>query len=151
LLFPHETATPIGDWREREGARGALTLVVPDGTWRQAAHARSRVPELAALPCVTLTGARAEGSRLRRASAHPERLSTLEAVALALGVLEGPAVEEALLRVYRVMADRTLWTNGRLARGEVTGGVPAGAQSHDPLGADGPGPTRRDRRMRAAP
>jgi DTW domain-containing protein YfiP len=61
------------------------------------------------------------------------RLATLEAVALALGILEGAAVADALMRVYRIMTERTLWTNGRISAAEVTGGIPAGVQSHDPL------------------
>ena len=70
--------------------------------------------------------------RLRTASA-PHRMATLEAVAHALGVLEGPDIESALLRVFQIMTDRTLWSNGRIAAADVTGGVPAGARSHDPL------------------
>ena len=31
------------------------------------------------------------------------------------------------------MTERTLWSNGRLATADVTGGIPAGVQSHDPL------------------
>jgi DTW domain-containing protein len=133
FLFPHATATPIEEWRD---AGTPLTLIVPDGTWRQAARARSRLGAARVLPCVTLTGARAGGSRLRTAKS-PERLATIEALAYALGVLEGPAVEAALLHVFRVMADRTLWTNGRVARDAVTGGVPVDAKSHDPLGSRG--------------
>ena len=89
-------------------------------------------------------GASGAGGRLRTPT-RPGRLATLEALAHALGALEGPAIEAELLRVYRVMTDRTLWTNGRLPREAVTGGVPADARSHDPLGA------RPDRRTRAAP
>ncbi len=70
--------------------------------------------------------------RLRRPPG-PGRLATLEALALALGVLEDAAVADALMRVYRIMTERTLWTNGRLTAAEVTGGIPAGARSHDPL------------------
>jgi hypothetical protein len=58
----------------------------------------------------------------------------LEALAFALGVLEGPEIEAELMRVYRIMTDRTLWTNGRLPREAVTGGVPEDVRSHDPLG-----------------
>jgi DTW domain-containing protein YfiP len=64
---------------------------------------------------------------------RPDRLATLEAVALALGILEGPAVRDALMRVYRIMTERTLWTNGRVSAAGVTGGIPAGVRSHDPL------------------
>ena len=54
-------------------------------------------------------------------------------MALALGILEGPAVRDALMRVYRIMTERTLWTNGRVSAADVTGGIPAGVRSHDPL------------------
>jgi DTW domain-containing protein YfiP len=148
FLFPHDSAMPL-DAFATDGA--PVTLVVPDGTWSQAARALSRLGRALALPCVTLprgadVGA---GSSRLRAPTRPGRLATLEALALALGALEGPAVEAELLRVYRVMTDRTLWTNGRLPREAVTGGVPAGLRSHDPLGA--PRAVRRDRRTRAAP
>jgi len=68
-----------------------------------------------------------------RAPTAPARLATLEAVARALGILEGPEVESALVRVYRIMTERTLWSNGRISAADVTGGIPAGVQSHDPL------------------
>jgi hypothetical protein len=37
------------------------------------------------------------------------------------------------MRVYRIMTERTLWTNGRVSTTGVTGGIPAGVRSHDPL------------------
>ena len=155
FLFPHASATPLASF----AADGApMTLVVPDGTWSQAARARSRLGRALGLPCVTLPGeagdvgadAPAAFGRLR-APTRPGRLATLEALALALGVLEGSAIQDELMRVFRVMTDRTLWTNGRLAREAVTGGVPSAARSHDPLGTTGDGPEGpRDRRTRAA-
>jgi DTW domain-containing protein YfiP len=132
VLFPHPEATPLETWR---GAGEDLQLIVPDGTWSQAARTRRRLEVLAGLPCVTLPERTAPVDRLR-ASPRPGRLATLEALAVALGVLEGPAVEEALMRVYRIMTERTLWTNGRIKSEDVTGGIPAGARSHDPLGGD---------------
>ena len=38
--------------------------------------------------------------------------------------------------IFRVMVDRTLWTNGRLPTHAVTGGIPSGAESHDPRGLE---------------
>ena len=148
FLFPHPSAaTPLEEWRAGDVP---VTLIVPDGTGSQAARARSRLGGVLALPCVTLPAT--EAARLDeapvgrlRAPTRPGRLATLEAVALALGVLEGLEVEAALMRVFRVMTDRTLWTNGRLAREAVTGGVPVDARAHDPLGA------RPDRRTPAEP
>jgi DTW domain-containing protein YfiP len=68
-----------------------------------------------------------------RTPTAPHRLATLEAVARALGILEGSEVESALLRVYRIMTERTLWSNGRVSTADVTGGIPPGVRSHDPL------------------
>ena len=129
LLFPIPEARPLEEWRD---AGQPLTLVVPDGTWRQANKARRRVAGLADLPCAALPVATRSGYRLRH-DRRPDRVSTIEAIALALRILEGPAVAEPLERIFRIMVDRTLWTNGRIATGEVTGGIPAGVRSHDPL------------------
>ncbi len=129
FLFPHADATPLESWR---GRSEQIQLVVPDGTWRQAARTRGRIAR--GLPCVSLP-ARGVGAGRLRAAPGPGRMATLEAVAAALGILEGPAVDEALMRVYRIMTDRTLWTNGRMRGEDVTGGIPAGVRSHLPLGS----------------
>ncbi len=131
VLFPDPEAQPLDAWRGRE-----VTLIVPDGTWSQAARTRQRLPELSGLPCVALPPDLREVHRLRT-SPRPGRLATLEAVAVALGIPEGPAVEEALMRVYRTMTDRALWTNGRIKTEDVTSGIPAGVQPHRPLGLPG--------------
>lgn len=129
LLYPHASATPLGAWR---GATRPITLVVPDGTWPQTVRTCRRLRALAALPCVSLPAPGVAVDRLRD-PARPDRLATLEAVAMALGILEGPTVRDALMRVYRIMTERTLWTNGRVSAADVTGGIPAGVRSHDPL------------------
>jgi DTW domain-containing protein len=134
LLFPHAEAQPLEDWR---GAGRPVTLVVPDGTWRQAKKARRRVAGLADLPCVSLPLAGPSAYRLRHA-ARPNRLATIEAIARALQILEGPTegdeIQRRLDHIFRVMVDRTLWTNGRISTEAVTGGIPPGIRPHDPLG-----------------
>jgi DTW domain-containing protein len=130
LLFPHGQARPLEDWR---GSPVPVTLVVPDGTWRQAKKARRRIAGLDQLPCASLPAAGPSSYRLRRA-ARPDRLATIEALARAMGILEGPEVQRHLEHIFRVMVDRTLWTNGRISTAAVTGGIPVGVQSHDPMG-----------------
>jgi DTW domain-containing protein YfiP len=132
ILYPHPSATPLAAWRGREEP---IVLLVPDGTWRQAARTRARLaPDPRAIPCVSLPALQVSDDRRRlREPFAPGRLATLEAVARALGILEGPEVEAALQRVYRIMTERTLWSNGRVAAGDVTGGIPPGVRSHDPL------------------
>ena len=72
-----------------------------------------------------------------RAEPRSGGLATLEAIAQAFGILEGDRgapIEAALLAVFRVMVDRTLWLRGALRDAEVTGGVPAAAIARDPRG-----------------
>jgi DTW domain-containing protein YfiP len=134
LLFPDDDAVPIA---QHAASDKPVALLVPDGNWRQASKVRRRVPGFAAIPCVTLPEAGPTEYRLR-AEPRDGGLATLEAVARALGILEGdagPRTEHAMLAVFRVMVERTLWFRGRLRDHEVTGGIPAAALANDPRGA----------------
>lgn len=134
LLFPAEDAVPIQ--RFASSAR-PVTLVVPDGTWRQASKVRMRVPGLREVPCVSLPPGGVSHYHLRF-DAHAHGLATIEAIARALGVLEGERgaqVQGALERIFRTMVERTLWARGSLDRGAVTGGIPAGVMRHEPRSA----------------
>jgi len=104
LLFPHEEATPL---EHLAPSPEPVTLIVPDGTWRQARRVRTRVPGLDAVPCV-------------------------EAIARAFELLEGPQVRAALDRVFRAMVERTLWSRGTIDARAVTGGLPGWIERHDP-------------------
>lgn len=88
-----------------------VTLLVPDGTWRQARRLMNRARELDGIPRVRLAEGPPTAYRLR----HPrgeEKLATLEAVARALGALEGPAVQERLEAVFDELVTRTLRIRG---------------------------------------
>ncbi len=135
LLFPHQDAVPLSRFA---GSSSPVTLVVPDGTWRQASKVRRRVPGLEDVPCVSLPADEPSTYRLRT-EAHAHGLATIEAIARAMGILEGTQVRLALERVFRAMVERTLWARGAVATSDVTGGVPEGAMRHDPLS----GPARR--------
>ena len=145
LLFPTRDAVPLDVWRAAHPGE-PVALIVPDGTWRQANRVRRRVPGLADIQAVRLPAGQNSAYRLRRT--HLEhRLATFEAIALALGILEDPdeavAIETHLLHVFRAVVDRALWSNGRLASAEVTGGVPDGARQDGPAhGAQGSGSPR---------
>jgi DTW domain-containing protein YfiP len=124
LLFPHEGATSLA---ELPPPASPVTLIVPDGNWRQASKVRNRVPGLRDIPCVSLPVGAPSMYRLR-AEAHETGLATIEAIARALGLLEGSAVQHALEHVFRAMVDRTLWSRGKVRTANVTGGIPEGVE-----------------------
>lgn len=130
LLFPADDAVPITQFAASERP---VVLIVPDGNWRQASKMRKRIPGLADVPCVTLPDAGPGNYRLR-AELRAGGLSTFEAIARALGILEGPQIEAAMLAVFQVMVERTLWLRGALSDAEVTGGIPETAIARNPRG-----------------
>lgn len=129
LLFPGEAAVPLTEYR---GCAREITLIVPDGNWRQASKVRARLPGLAQVPRVSLPDGPPSTYRLRHET-YPGGLATMEAIARAFGVLEGRPVRDALERVFRIMVERTLWSRGELDLADVTDGLPAGVVRHDPM------------------
>ena len=140
VLFPFEDAKPLADVAPTLDGR-PVVLIVPDGTWRQASKVQKRVPGLRDVPCVSVSGEARLPHRIR-AEAHVHGLSTIEAIARAMGILEGAAVQETLERVFRSMVERTLWTRGEIATADVCGGIPEGAVQHDPRAQFGGGAAR---------
>jgi DTW domain-containing protein len=131
-LFPCPDAVPLDEWKAAHPERAhTVTLIVPDGTWRQTKRVRRRVPGLLDVQAVCLPGVAPSAYRLRRTSVA-DRLATLEAIARAFGVLEGPAPEAHLDRAFRIVIERALWSNGRLGSEDLTDALPAGARQHGP-------------------
>jgi DTW domain-containing protein YfiP len=128
VLFPFEGARLLTDFA---GSEEPVTLVVPDGNWRQASKVYKRVPGLRDLPCVTLPRSTRSTYRLR-AEAHDEGLSTIEAIARALGILDGASAQRALESVFDAMVERTLWARGTVTSSSVASGIPEGVKRHDP-------------------
>jgi DTW domain-containing protein YfiP len=111
LLFPGPGSTPAEALR----ASPPPLLVVVDGTWPQADKMLRVNPALARLPRIGLAPGRPSGYGDLRREPAPEHLSTLEAVALALGALEGdPARFDPMVRAFR----RTVELQLACARGE---------------------------------
>jgi DTW domain-containing protein YfiP len=122
LLYPTERALVL-DRELVDADPRPITLVIPDGNWRQARKVNTREPALADVQRVRLPEGPPSRYRLRR-HADPRRVSTLEAIARALGVIEGPEAQRALEHLFDVMVERTLWTRGELPGSSVTGGLP---------------------------
>jgi len=113
LLFP-------SGGRARPPPDGVRHLIVPDGTWAQARRIERRWFAAHALPRVELDGPWPSVYELRRGR---EGLCTFEAVAIAIGLLQDPALAATLLGRFAE------WV--RRARLLKAGGMPVA-----PLAAD---------------
>jgi DTW domain-containing protein YfiP len=101
VLYPSDDAIDLGTTE----LSGPITLIAVDGTWSQA-HKMLRVnPQLAALPRITFRPRRPSQYRIRR-EPDAQYVSTIEAIAHVLGVLEGDAARfEPLLLPFNAMID----------------------------------------------
>lgn len=105
LLFPDGTPAP-------PEAPAPRQLVVLDGSWSQARRMTQRLPELRRLPRLVLPPPEPGTLQLREPT-HPSGMSTLDAIARAVALLEGaqtaaPLERLAALRVQRIAECGTL-------------------------------------------
>jgi DTW domain-containing protein YfiP len=137
VLFPGRGARPLTP-EYAASLPSPVALVVPDGNWRQASGMVKRLPLLAGAAKVSLPSRTYDGLAVRRNS-QGHCMSTYEAVAQALGVLEGEAVAGPLFDFYRRATDRMLLVRGKRRLGDVYGGLdePGGPES-----GVGPSPIR---------
>ncbi len=111
LLFPREDAEVLNpDFVA--GLSRPLTLIVPDGTWAQARRMVKREPVMTnAIAVLPPPGPKTE-YRLRHEHVDGG-LATGEAIARALGALDGPAVQAHSENAFRLVVEGTLASRGR--------------------------------------
>lgn len=100
LLYPEGPTVELGEPPAR--------LVVLDATWSQARRMYRKLHALRGLPTLRLPDGPMAAARLRE-SPGPGRVSTIEAIARALRLIEGPAGEAAeagLLRLFDLAVAR---------------------------------------------
>ncbi|MBK8257451.1 MAG: DTW domain-containing protein [Polyangiaceae bacterium] len=110
VLFPAENARLL----TAADADENLTLVVPDGNWKQASRALHRDPAARGAEVVTLPPGLPSRYRLRKRT-NSSALSTFEAIVRALSIVEGPWVEEPMMRAFDLFVERTLFVRGGVA------------------------------------
>jgi len=105
LLYPGEGAVDAAALT----AAPPATLLVVDGTWPQSKKLLRTNPRLAALPRLAIRGAAPSGYAGLRAEPAEGHLATIDAVAEALGALEGDAARFAPMRAaFRLAVERQL-------------------------------------------
>jgi DTW domain-containing protein YfiP len=112
LFYPSDNALELTREWVRQDPR-PVQLIVPDGNWRQASKVHSRHHELKDIPRVRIASANQAVHHLRAESSE-EGMATLEAIAKALAVIEGPANAAPLLKLYQAKLEKTLIGRGVL-------------------------------------
>ena len=95
-----------------------IQLIVPDGSWRQAGKVHFRHRELKDVPRVKISAPNLSKFHLR-AQHKPEGMATLQAIAHALGVIEGDLVKAQLMKLYQAKVERTLLGRGVWSRSDA--------------------------------
>ena len=125
LFYPSSTAAELNS-EFVEKLTGPVTLVVPDGSWRQAGKVMNRVEALRSVVHVKLPEGPIPRLRLRKES-KVGGLSTFEAVARAIGLLESPEAQAKMEAFYKILAERTLWSRAKLTLQECETEIPRSA------------------------
>lgn len=122
VLFPTPDAiTLTHDWVE--DLHQPLTLIVPDGNWRQASKMIKRVPALTQFTKIKIPEGRPSNYRLR-SSPRSDGVCTFEAIARALGIIEGDEIQHAMENYFLTMVERVLWVRNKIKAENVHGGLP---------------------------
>lgn len=107
-LFPHENARLLSLDFMQENAGKKFHLIVPDGSWTQAIKCYRRENFSTKMLCVKLPEEKPGEYRLRKSSST-NRLSTYEAIARALGILEkNPALTTEMDTIFQAMVKNVI-------------------------------------------
>lgn len=103
-LYPHENALELNN-QNFSFEKQKIHLIIPDGSWAQARKVYRREKSMEAIQCVKLPTGFTSEYRLRKTHI-PDGLSTYEAIARALGIIENTEVENKMMDIFRVMVTR---------------------------------------------
>lgn len=112
LFYPSDNALEL-DHKLVSESPLPIQLLVPDGNWRQASKVHYRHHELQDITRVKISTPNLAGLHIR-AETTETGMATLEAIAHALGIIEGEGIKKILLELYRKKLEETLKGRGKL-------------------------------------
>ena len=111
LFYPSDEAVDLTPEFVKQDSR-PIQLIVPDGNWRQASKVHYRHHELKDIPRVMIATPN-ESKQHLRAETTKEGMATLQAIAQALGIIEGQEVGDQMMALYNIKLQRTLEGRGQ--------------------------------------
>jgi DTW domain-containing protein len=109
LLYPSDEAVDLSPDLIDQDSR-PIQFIVPDGNWRQASKVHYRHHELKNILRVKVPSAKS--LQQMRLETKAEGMATLEAIAEALGLIEGKKVRDELMNFYNAKLQNTLIGRG---------------------------------------
>ncbi len=117
VLFPSDDARVLSQELLAEDPR-PVTLIVPDGNWRQATRVPKRVLGVTSAERVTLAPGEPTHWGVRRET-RAAGLATYEAIARAFGVLETPELQRRMERLFSRLVRETIESRGYDRQGQT--------------------------------
>lgn len=114
LLFPSDDAIELSA-EFVKSLKQPVLLIVPDGNWRQASKVHHRHPEFKNIQRVVINKENSASGFLRKETTS-NGMATLQAIAYALGAIEGDEVQNKLLKLYQLKLNQTLRGRGQLLK-----------------------------------
>lgn len=100
-----------------------INLIVPDGSWSQAARIASKFHDVDEVIFISLNNQHLSNYKLRY-NPNQNRICTFEAVVQVLSCLEPKIDFRGIDNLFRIMVDRQLWLRGKIDDEQVFGGLP---------------------------
>lgn len=112
LFFPSLDAVEL-DAEYLKQCKLPLHLIIPDGNWRQASKVNTRHLELSKIPRVKISTVNTMNLHIRPETTE-YGMATLEAIAHALGIIEGEFVKSELMNLFQLKLLATIKGRGKI-------------------------------------
>ncbi len=112
LFYPSDEAIEL-DENLVKSSPLPIQLIVPDGNWRQASKVHYRHHELKDIQRVKISTPNLNPQHMRAENTE-HGMATLEAIAHALGIIEGKVVGDVMMKLYQDKLEATLRGRGIL-------------------------------------
>lgn len=122
FLFPSEEAIELTP-EFAATLTASPILIVPDGNWRQASKVSSRLAAVKNIPHLKLPVGMTSQYHLRHGP-HVECMSTFEAIARSIGILENETAQKEMELFFEQRVERSLWARGKIKHEECRHAIP---------------------------
>lgn len=119
IVLYNSAETPVLSEEQVKSFGLPICLIVPDGNWRQASKMPDRISQIRNLPRFKLPAGKPTEYQLRLETKN-EGLATFEAIARAMGIIEGSEVQDQMEKIFKLKVQRTLYARGKITDAQLS-------------------------------